>query len=420
MTASWLAAVQGTGRTPAEPAGIADAHRVASEAGGNVVDWATDIGYTMANTVIEMFPELGRNPAQFEVLHRGTTATVLRCILLILGSADEMVTNETLAAAKDFVHRGIPLPGILRSIQLGHAYISEAILSAIITDDAEADKPQEMQRVSSILFHHTQQLLATVEQVFHAEYEATTAMSAASRLQMAGRLIRDEVDPGHAERTLGYPLDRRHIALVSWIVGNQSREMNAQLQAVARDVLEAFDCDHRLMIPVGSGVLWAWGTVPTTVDPAAVVVGSTPPIDVALGAITHGVGGFRSSHRQAQAVEQLLSSADPHNAGRVTAYVDVESEVLMTSDRQAAQSFVERMLGDLAHGDSRATELRTTLLRYLESGKSLARTAEQLHIARSTVIYRVRRAEELSNHTLDGEQFMLHAALRVSEFLHGQ
>lgn len=53
----------------------------------------------------------------------GTTATVLRCILLILGSADEMVTNETLTAAKDCVHRGIPLPGVLQLIQLGRGYV---------------------------------------------------------------------------------------------------------------------------------------------------------------------------------------------------------------------------------------------------------------------------------------------------------
>lgn len=422
MNSRWLGEVTSRQSASAGLASIDDARVVARESGDNVVAWAAEVGYVMARRMSAVFPELSRNPAQLAVLHRGTTSTVLRCVLIVSGSATEMETAEALEAARDFAHRGVPLPGILQAIQIGHDCISDAFLSAIAESHGVSDRPAEMRRVSSLLFTSMEAFSRAMESEFLTEYETSMAMSAASRLNTVNRLLRDEIDPAAATRSLGYPLNRDHVALVTWIVGERSRSLESVMQATAQRLLISMSCEQHLLVPVGAGVLWAWGIVEDGNRHSANRQDGIPEgVDIAVGEIASGPGGFRTSHQQAAAVENLnATAATPSAGGRILSYSDVETEVLMCADRVAALAFVSKTLGDLSSLDPWTAELRSTLACYLESGRSLNRSAALLHVAKNTVTYRVRRAEELCGRSVDSHHFVLLAALRVHDYVVGQ
>ncbi|MEU1549855.1 helix-turn-helix domain-containing protein [Nocardia sp. NPDC005745] len=99
------------------------------------------------------------------------------------------------------------------------------------------------------------------------------------------------------------------------------------------------------------------------------------------------------------------------------AHEDVDLDVLLLADRQAARQFVARHLGPLASDDPRMNELRTTLRRYLDMRHSLAKVAAVERISRNTVTYRVQQAFTLCGHPTDTSTIKLHAALLVADWL---
>jgi DNA-binding PucR family transcriptional regulator len=89
--------------------------------------------------------------------------------------------------------------------------------------------------------------------------------------------------------------------------------------------------------------------------------------------VGEGLAGFRRSHRQARAVEELVIRR-PASATSVTAHEDVELAALLTKDPTAAREFVARHLGLLADDDNlRMRELRDTLRSYLAHERSTAK-----------------------------------------------
>jgi DNA-binding PucR family transcriptional regulator len=85
-----------------------------------------------------------------------------------------------------------------------------------------------------------------------------------------------------------------------------------------------------------------------------------------------------------------------------------------TSD--AARESAKLLLAPLDHVDSRSrnTAIRT-LAAYLDSNGSLARAGDSLHVHRNAVAYRVKRALDLLQVTLEDpeQRLMLHLACRA-------
>ncbi len=82
-----------------------------------------------------------------------------------------------------------------------------------------------------------------------------------------------------------------------------------------------------------------------------------------------------------------------------------------------AKTFVTRELGPLAQQSRAASDLRQTLAAYLDTERSLIRAAERLHVARNTVAYRVRKAEDLLHRDLHDRTTELQCALRLAAML---
>ncbi|MGI5499048.1 helix-turn-helix domain-containing protein [Lentzea sp. CA-135723] len=140
--------------------------------------------------------------------------------------------------------------------------------------------------------------------------------------------------------------------------------------------------------------------------------GAPPGVRIACGAAHPGPDGFRRSHREAEAAARLmrLNPAQPP----VVHHRDVALACLLAADVEGTRRFVRAELGELAADTENAARLRETLRHYLREERSLATTAARLHIARNTVTYRVKRAQELLGHDVGDRLPEVLAALEAA------
>ncbi|MEU5700104.1 PucR family transcriptional regulator [Streptomyces aurantiacus] len=446
------------------PRGEVDIDRVAcpraivenavARVGADPVRWAIELSSVVVRRIVAEVPRLGGSPAAVELLRRGNEVTTLRALLtLVEGPAAAPPTTEaTLEGIREFVHRGVPLEEVLQGVRIGHAATTEAFLRACaeLIGPNDPDDPNgpdkavdEVTAVSRELFSYVDDLSDTMIRTYLAEHEVWSTSAAAARADTVHSLLNDAAtaaatDVGEASRVLGYDLWRTHQAVVVW---SDSPNGGSTLQAAATEVLRARGATTTLVIPVASGRLWAWGTVPPggtrrtgPWEPGAEAARKTEwqtewqtveealsrhRAHAAFGTPVDGVAGFRRSHREAERgerVERLRREAG-RAPRRTTAYADVATIALLATDLDAAGDFVRRELGGLAARGAPMEALRTTLHHYIGAERSLVEVARRLHVARGTVTYRVKRAQEVLGHDLDDRRFALHTALALAEEL---
>jgi hypothetical protein len=228
--------------------------------GDRPVGWAIEVGRGMAETIIEQIPEFG-GEGPFETLRMGTESSTLRSLVLLAapGSGLPAITEEAPAGEREFVRRNIPLDKVLRGIRFGHAGMARAFLDAC---EAHVDRRRlaaEMQAVSEELFRYVDDFADAMVQRFLVERDQWITSAAAARAEAVRALLSDEpVDVRAAARTLDYPLDRCHLGLSLWTDGGDP----SALPRTAVGLLRARGASATLVVPVGSGQLWAWGAVP--------------------------------------------------------------------------------------------------------------------------------------------------------------
>ncbi|SED29849.1 PucR family transcriptional regulator [Streptomyces melanosporofaciens] len=418
------------------PRGEVDVDRAASpyavvedavaRVGADPVRWAIELNSVVVRRIVDEVPALGGSPAAVELLRRGNEATTLRALFtLVEGSAAAPPTDEAiLEGIREFVHRAVPLERVLHGVRVGHAATTEAFLRAcaeLVDPEVAVD---EVTAISRELFSYVDDLSDTMIRAYLVEHEVWSTSAAAARADIVRSLLSDATttDIGEASRVLGYDLRRTHEAVVVW---SDTSNGSSTLQAAATEALRARGATTTLVIPVASGRLWAWGTVPSdgTRRPGSwesiADALSRQQTQAAFGAPGGGVEGFRRSHREAlrgERVERLRREAGrmPRHA---TAYADVAAIALLATDLDAAGDFVRRELGGLATRSASMEALRTTLYHYIGAERSLVDVARRLHVARGTVTYRVKRAQEVLGHGLDDRLFTLHTALALAEEL---
>ncbi len=114
------------------------------------------------------------------------------------------------------------------------------------------------------------------------------------------------------------------------------------------------------------------------------------PAHAATGEPRTGLSQLGSSCRQA--VSALGATADTVTGGEVVRYADVLLEVLVRREPLLMRQLVDRYLGALdGHPD-----LLGTLRAYVEHDLALSPTADALTVHKNTVVYRLRRVEELT------------------------
>ena len=145
-----------------------------------------------------------------------------------------------------------------------------------------------------------------------------------------------------------------------------------------------------------------WGDVARSVSAGGAALGAGPALPGHQGLwISVLVAGWLAG--------QAATRAD---SWRIAALVS-----LLAQDPTRARSFVHAVLGPLAEDSVAAAQDRQTLAAYLTAGRSLRHVAEQQHVHRNTVVYRLHRLTERLPVPLDGAEVDLVCALRVMEVL---
>ena len=413
----WLLGLTGSGlhQPASHPPLVAEAM---DTLGTGALAWAVDLGHHMAVSITAEIPSFSGGEEAFQTLRMGTESSTLRSMLLLVSDDPGRigVTEEALEGDRDFVRRGVSLDQVLRGIQFGHSLMARALLDAAATEVPEPLRALEMKRTSELLFEYIRDFTASMATEYLTERDRWVTSAAAERAELVATILDGRpVSTSQASATLGYPLERQHLAIVLWQEPG-TPGLPTDLQRAATRLLLDSGCSSTLVVPYGAASVWVWASWRSRDTPMPAF--ETPPgpgVNVAIGTMAHGVSGFRRSHLEADRTAELARSSPTATA--VTRYADVELVVLLSRDLERARNFVLRELGELAVDTPAADELRGTVAAYLACDRSLARAADLLHVARNTVAYRVKKVERLIGRDLRDQRLELESALRLAQRL---
>ncbi|ADG98863.1 putative transcriptional regulator, PucR family [Segniliparus rotundus DSM 44985] len=394
------------------------AEELASLLGPGPAGWAVELGATMAARVTSAIPELAVDVVGTEV-GRGCEAVALGVLAAL--ARDTEVTSatapEVLAGPVELVARGIGVEHMLRSIHLAHAAAAEVLIDAVGRIVPQARRFDETRRINDFLFHIVDIMNTHMSMEFARAHEAWSTSSNAMRMEVVEDILRGaDVPLGRAVRVLGYDLSRWHLAVIAWTGGPAPAEPK-QLREAAAAALAAAGCASTAVLSLGAQRVWAWGSrtaqppMPNEEPPPI-----SPGVRLATGLPGFGVDGFRRSHDQASRAARVGVMSTARDTWFFP-YGDVDIVAMLSADLPVAGEFVVRELGELAGPGESTAVLRHTLKCYLDRDRSLARTADCLHVARNTVAYRVRRAEQLRGTPAAERRLQLHAALALADML---
>lgn len=386
--------------------------------GTRPVAWAVSVGDELARVITREVPELGGGPAPFETLRMGTEAVTLRALLLLTDSAaDRAIPEESLLGDREFARRRLGLDKMLRGIRVAHAALTQSLMAACQERAAPSERAEQFRRISELLFGFVDEFSSRMTAEYLAEHDRWLTSGAAAREEtvraiLDGRAVQEET----ARELLAYRLEGRHLAVVAWC-DRPAADAISDLQRGAAELLHLRGCSSVLLQPTGRTTLWAWGDLHT---PAPAGTAGTPPLPdgtrFAFGSVRQGLPGFRQSHEDAQHAARIIR-LNPHGTGPVVGYPEVELPALLSTDLPALRRFVGDELGALAADSPHAEQLRRTLRLYLRNERSLMAAAAQLHVARNTVTYRVKRAQGLLGHDLAARLPEVMAALEAARVL---
>lgn len=141
---------------------------------------------------------------------------------------------------------------------------------------------------------------------------------------------------------------------------------------------------------------------------------------VGIGRHRRGPSGVRQSYREAEQALRIGARLRPPR--RVAAFADLGLHRLLVAMTQHPEldDFYRETAGPLIDYDRRShTDLMRTLDAFFRCNASPTETAQVLHLHRNTVLYRLRRIEEIGALRLDDPQtrLNLHLCLRIMEVL---
>jgi PucR C-terminal helix-turn-helix domain/GGDEF-like domain len=343
-------------------------------------------------------------------------AQVLRLLAHGGVSPDDIVfPHEALEFLRDNVRRGIPLPAVLRSYRLGHAWLWERWSQALqerVADSGELAAGQDQS--SAFMFAYVDKVSNALVEEFGTERDRMARGAEHLRAETVRAILDDApVDEEVASRQLGYALGRRHVAMRVW---SRAREVRGLERAVG-EAAAALGTGKPLVVPSGAARFDVWcGSFGRPATDALEHYEPPPGVLVAFGRPAEGVAGFRRSHAEALQAARVRSLAGD-SGGAVTGYARVELVSLLAADLPRARAFVADQLGPLASTAEPAERVRDTVLAFLASGGSATGAAKDLYVHQNTVVYRVKKAEEMLEHKVTENPIELICALTLAATL---
>lgn len=325
---------------------------------------------------------------------------------------------ETVELAREIVRRGYD-DAALSGYRIGENVAWRLWMQAAFSVSSDPRELHEMLDITArSAFTFVDEMLAALKLEMDREREQLGGSAWRERLQAIEQIIENpELAMTPAAQRLRREIDSWYVAAIVWSDEIGPRDFDA-LHAVAeelnrrcRDELSG----GRRMITVmpNHSTLWAW--IPAgRGHPVPESVSAPPGVRVALGQSGSGLPGFRASHLQARALQDLMRRIPPDRKLVFATHQQLEVVLMVAGDLQAAHSFVRRTLGLVAVEDP---VLRETLRTYIAQQYNVSRTAELLFAHRNTVLGRIRRAEQLLSRSLAEHGVEVALALEIEHWL---
>ena len=255
--------------------------------------------------------------------------------------------------------------------------------------------------------------LELLMEIYLQERQGRQDAAALRRLDFVDHLLAGEQPTtDEASRALGHPMNGWHIGVLLWQTGADSGA-DTRIQRAAARLTQALPGTSLLAQPSGSREMRCWLSSPSCPDIdqlSRAWADLEQDISVAVGIAGRGVIGFRVSHQEARAAQEVaLAFPRPQ---RHVAYADVELLSLTMGRSEAFERMALRELGDLAADGEALEPIRQTVLEFLRAGRNVKTAANALHVHENTVRYRLTRAEAILGRDLTARTGHLELALQ--------
>lgn len=415
----WVLELRPTLRDLPEPACRPETwRRGVAELGEGPVDWAVELALDISERAVDARPEFGVGDQATLTIRPAAEAIILAALLAVLSGDDQglELPPEFEQQMVGAIHRRVPLDQVMSGIGERNGQLAEALLSACSRLAPREHQAQQMAAVSQILFKFVNTFLTAVSNFYLAEERRWLASVTGARDKIILTvLVGEEISPDVATRVLAYDLAN------SWHVGFVFRRSptafadGSPLRDAAQSMLRSAGVTAELLMDVDRTEVWAWvhSRGPRSVDSSRIACDAD--VLATVGRRSFGVEGFRSTHADAQAAARVVTLNAPASMdGQVVAFQDVRLAALLTANAADAMGFMQEELGALCEGGDQMKALRETVRVYLECSCRPQEAARRLFVAKNTVIYRVKRVEELIGRDVKTRQLELHAALLLA------
>ncbi|MEY9841760.1 PucR family transcriptional regulator [Streptacidiphilus sp. EB103A] len=389
-------------------------NRTVAGIGIGASSWAVEFCHELAGLAVD--PDilaLRRAEATEEVRPTAEAVVMEALVSLCLGRpVPTTVPTETTRQIARAVRQRIPLERILAFQRASHARFSDALVSEfrrLVPPDQQSEGLSDLSR---FLVDLVSSFSLACSAAYAAEEQAWLTSIDGSRGKLLRALLRGDHTDLDPAKALRYELaNRTHVGLILRRDACDEDAESEGLDRVAAKLLTRIGATAHLVIPSDHREVWAWGGF---TDPRSAAVRSIPVVPgalVAAGRLSRGLDGFRATHEEAKAATRVTLYSAARSRGRTVFFEDVRLAALLTSDPERAQNFVRDELGALGH--PREAMLRETVRVYLECNCSPATAAARLNVVKNTVVYRIRRAEEVLGRSVKEQQGILWAALHL-------
>ncbi|MDO5535772.1 MAG: helix-turn-helix domain-containing protein [Propionibacteriaceae bacterium] len=324
---------------------------------------------------------------------------------------------ETVEQVRWAARQGMSAENLLRIIWHAHTRVQRALLRAM-TEQVEPQLLADViSPVSEGLLDFVGGLTGHLTTVFKEESEAWGRHRSASIRRALDDLVARGDQKDDTEQVLGLRLTDHHLALMVWpVTATQSPGWSPTLARWLEGVTPLLGARNKIVVPRTDGSTEAIWSGPEAPAPEALAkLRQIPPpagTAVAVGFPAPGRGGLADS---VQAARQLHHMARNDARSRLWWYDSDGLTSLLLADVPRARTWVRRQLQGLLELDERSATLRRTLRVFLEQGGSRSASAALLHVAPTTIAYRVTQTTRLLERPLEGRHLEVLSALVLAD-----
>jgi DNA-binding PucR family transcriptional regulator len=207
---------------------------------------ADELGDEMTTRLVEAIPELARSTdPDFRTSLVLSCQSNLAAVFELLRNAsplgDVKPPEEAIAWSHELVHRGVPLPALLRAYRLGHALAEQRFeeMSSELEIEPEI-RWRMLARASHYFFAYIDAVCTELVDVYEHERAQWIRGAAAARAELVGAILeRRPVDPRLAAEKLRYDVSRRHLALIVWSEPRDASRPRVSLETEAAKLATA-------------------------------------------------------------------------------------------------------------------------------------------------------------------------------------